>query len=47
VKGKGDVFYKNATCDEVLFVHKGRGTFESMLGTLTFGEGDYIIVRAA
>jgi len=36
--------YKNATADEVLFVHKGTGTLESMLGRLDFGEGDYVVV---
>jgi homogentisate 1,2-dioxygenase len=44
LKGPGSAFYKNATCDEVLFIHKGQGTFESMFGSLKFGEGDYIVV---
>jgi homogentisate 1,2-dioxygenase len=44
VKGKSDIFYKNATCDEVIFVHKGKGKLESMFGTLAFGEGDYVVV---
>lgn len=37
-------FYKNATADEILFVHKGKGTLESMLGRLELAEGDYVVV---
>jgi homogentisate 1,2-dioxygenase len=37
-------FYKNATADEVLFVHNGTGVLESMMGRLEFGEGDYVVV---
>lgn len=43
-KGAVDYFYKNATCDEVLFIHQGSGRLESMFGTLTFGEGDYVVI---
>jgi homogentisate 1,2-dioxygenase len=39
-----DYFYKNALCDEVIFVHEGKGTLESQLGYLKFTEGDYIII---
>jgi homogentisate 1,2-dioxygenase len=39
-----DFYYKNATCDEVVFVHRGRGVLESMMGRLEFGEGDYLVV---
>jgi homogentisate 1,2-dioxygenase len=39
-----DYFFKNATCDEVIFVHRGSGTLESMFGNLAFGEGDYVVV---
>ena len=39
-----DYFFKNATCDEVIFVHRGSGTLESMFGNLAFGEGDYIVI---
>ena len=37
-------FYKNATCDEMLFIHRGSGTLDSMFGNLAFGPGDYIII---
>lgn len=43
-KDKTDFFYRNAAADEVLFIHKGKGLLESMMGNLEFGEGDYIIV---
>ncbi len=37
-------FYKNATADEVLFIHKGQGVLHSMYGELPFAEGDYVVV---
>ena len=39
-----DFFYRNSDGDEVLFVHYGTGKVETMFGTLTYGEGDYIII---
>ncbi len=38
------VFYKNASCDELVFVHDGEGTLETMFGTLEFTQGDYVYV---
>ena len=43
-KGEADYFYKNAICDEVLFVHRGKGAVESMFGRLEFHEGDYVVI---
>jgi homogentisate 1,2-dioxygenase len=43
-RGGADYFYKNATCDEVFFVHHGQGRLDSMFGTLPFSEGDYVVV---
>lgn len=37
-------YYKNALCDEVIFVHEGKGKLESQLGVLPFTEGDYIVI---
>lgn len=37
-------FYKNAVCDEVLFIHHGKGVVESMFGRMPFHEGDYIVI---
>src|SRR5690606_3469417 len=31
-----DYFYKNASSDELVFVHDGEGTLESVFGTLAF-----------
>ena len=39
-----DYFYKNAQCDEMLFIHKGSGTLRTMFGTLAFSYGDYLII---
>lgn len=37
-----DVFYKNASCDELIFVHEGEGTLETPLGDVNFVKGDYV-----
>lgn len=37
-------FYKNADGDECLFIHDGSGTMESLMGTLHFKEGDYLVI---
>lgn len=39
-----EVFYKNATCDELIFVHEGEGTLETPLGDVSFTKGDYVHV---
>lgn len=39
-----EYFYKNADCDELIFVHKGTGTLKTQLGNITFGYGDYLLV---
>jgi homogentisate 1,2-dioxygenase len=36
--------YRNAIADEVLFIHKGRGTLSSMFGVLPFRPFDYVVV---
>src|SRR5262249_25183757 len=36
--------YRNGAADEVLFVHKGRGTLTSMFGVLPFKPYDYIVI---
>jgi len=41
---EADFFFKNAICDEVIFVHHGTGVVESMFGNLEFGEGDYVVI---
>ncbi len=37
-------YFKNADGDEVLFIHDGEGTFESMFGTIDFHPGDYVVI---
>lgn len=37
-------FYKNGDADEMLFIHKGSGTFKSSYGNIDFEYGDYIII---
>src|SRR5205823_3297146 len=36
--------YRNAAADEILFVHHGRGTLQTMFGTLPFRPLDYIVI---
>jgi homogentisate 1,2-dioxygenase len=36
--------YRNADADEVIFVHRGRGTLSSMFGVLPFRPYDYVVV---
>ncbi len=37
-------FYKNADSDELLFVHKGKGTLRTFMGNIPFEYGDYLII---
>lgn len=37
-------FYRNGQCDELIFVHKGRGELSSQFGVLPFRPGDYIVI---
>ena len=39
-----DYFYKNAECDELLFIHEGTGTLKTFVGDLPFEKGDYLII---
>jgi homogentisate 1,2-dioxygenase len=41
-----DDFYKNGECDEILFIHEGTGTLESMFGYIEFRPGDYLVIPA-
>lgn len=36
--------YRNGDGDELLFVHEGTGTVETMFGTLSYKPGDYIVI---
>ncbi|RMG84693.1 MAG: homogentisate 1,2-dioxygenase [Bacteroidetes bacterium] len=37
-------FYKNADADELLFIHKGKGTLRTFVGNIPFEYGDYLII---
>lgn len=37
-------FYKNADADEMLFIHKGKGTLRTFMGNIDFVPGDYLII---
>jgi homogentisate 1,2-dioxygenase len=37
-------FYRNAEADELLFIHEGSGTLETIFGNLPYREGDYLLV---
>lgn len=39
-----DYFYKNADADEVIFIHRGKGTLKTQLGNIDFSYGDYLVV---
>lgn len=43
-KSLRDYFYKNADCDEVIFIHQGSGTLRTQLGNIPFKYGDYLVV---
>src|SRR5581483_10166237 len=36
--------FRNATADEVLFIHRGRGTLSSQFGVLPFKPFDYVVI---
>ncbi len=40
-------YYRNADGDELIFVHRGRGTIETDFGPLTFEPGDYMVLPRA
>jgi homogentisate 1,2-dioxygenase len=39
-----EYFYRNGVKDELLFVHEGKGTLETVFGDLDFRPGDYIVI---
>jgi len=43
-KSVTDYYYKNADADELIFVHKGRGTLHTIFGDIPFEEGDYLLI---
>lgn len=43
-KSMTDYFYKNADCDELLFIHEGSGVLRTHLGNIRFEYGDYLLI---
>lgn len=43
-KSLRDYFYKNADCDEVIFIHEGSGKLRTQLGNIEFKYGDYLVI---
>ena len=43
-KGFRDYFYKNADADEVIFIHRGKGTLRTLMGNIPFEYGDYLVI---
>jgi len=39
-----DYYYRNAECDEIYFIHDGKGVLESIFGLLPYSEGDYLVI---
>lgn len=37
-------FYRNASADELLFIHEGKGTLHTMYGEIPFGYGDHVVI---
>ena len=37
-------FYKNVDSDELLFIHRGSGRLRTLLGTIPFQYGDYLVI---
>ena len=37
-------FFRNGEGDELIFVHEGRGTLETIFGDLPYRDGDYVVV---
>jgi homogentisate 1,2-dioxygenase len=42
--GRQNELYRNATADEVIFVHRGSGTLHTMFGPLPFRPFDYVVI---
>lgn len=43
-KSMKDYFYRNASADELLFVHEGKGLLITMYGEIKFAYGDHLII---
>ena len=39
-----ETYYRNGEGDELIFVHEGTGTLETIFGDVPYAEGDYIVI---
>ena len=39
-----DYFFRNGEGDEVIFVHEGSGTLETIFGDVPYSDGDYVVI---
>ena len=39
-----EYFFRNGEGDEVIFVHEGSGTLETIFGDVPYKPGDYVVV---
>lgn len=39
-----EYFYKNVDCDEMIFVHEGKGKLRTLVGNIIFEAGDYLMI---
>jgi len=39
-----EYFFKNSSADEMIFIHKGEGTLQTMFGNLDFSYGDHLVI---
>jgi len=38
-----DTFYRNGQADEMIFVHEGTGSWDTVFGSFRYGPGDYLV----
>ncbi len=43
-KSMSEYFFKNADCDEVIFIHEGDGRLLTIYGEIPFEYGDYLVI---
>jgi homogentisate 1,2-dioxygenase len=43
-ESEGEGFYRNGEGDEVVFVHEGSGTLETIFGDVPYGPHDYLVI---
>lgn len=44
LRGFTDYFFKNASADEIIFIHEGSGSLHTMCGNIDFAYGDYLVI---